>query len=49
LLVEKIGVKEAVIRVLHSMKGLKHMEEDLVESQVGKLVEAIQQLQQRVP
>jgi hypothetical protein len=24
------------------------MEEDLVESQVGKLVEAIQQLQQRV-
>jgi hypothetical protein len=28
--------------------GLEQMEEDPVESQVGKLVEAIQQLQQRV-
>jgi hypothetical protein len=48
LLAEKIGVKEAVTRALHSVTGLEQMEEDPVESQVGKLVEAIQQLQQRV-
>jgi hypothetical protein len=28
--------------------SLEHMEEDSVESQVGKLVESIQQLQKRV-
>jgi hypothetical protein len=30
------------------MMGLEQMEEDLVESQVGKHAEAIQQLQQRI-
>jgi hypothetical protein len=48
LLMEQIGVKEAVTRALRSVTGLEQMEEDPVESQVGKLVEAIQQLQQRV-
>jgi hypothetical protein len=48
LLAEKIGVKEAVIRALHFVMGLEQMEEDPVERQVGKLVEAIQQLQQRI-
>jgi hypothetical protein len=41
-LVEHIGVKEEVTRSLHSMTDLELMEEHLVESQVGKLVEAIQ-------
>jgi hypothetical protein len=41
-------VKESVARALISMLGLAHMEEEIVESQVGKLVEAIQQLQARV-
>jgi hypothetical protein len=48
MLTENIGVKETITRELHSVMGLEQMEEDPVESQVGKLVEAIQQLQQRV-
>jgi hypothetical protein len=48
LLTENIGVREVVTRALHSMLGLKPMEEETDESQVGKLVEAIQQLQERV-
>jgi hypothetical protein len=42
LLMEQIGVKEAITRALLSAMGLKHMEEDPVESQVGKLFESIQ-------
>jgi hypothetical protein len=45
LLTEQMGVKEAVTRALHSVMGLAQMEEETTESQVGKLVEAIQQLQ----
>jgi hypothetical protein len=45
---EQVGVKEAVNRALLSVTGLEQMEEDPVENQVAKLVEAIQQLQQRV-
>jgi hypothetical protein len=41
-------VREAVTRELRSVLGLAHMEEDTTESQVGKLIEAIQQLQARV-
>ena len=48
LLAEHIGVKEAVTRALHSVTGLEQMGEDPVESQVGKLVEAIQQIHARV-
>jgi len=48
LLVDQIGVKEAVIREIHSVTSLEQMEEDPVESQIGKLVEAIQQQHQRV-
>jgi chromosome segregation ATPase len=48
LLTEKMGVKEAVTRALRSVSGLTQIEEDTVESQVEKLVEAIQQLQARV-
>jgi hypothetical protein len=48
LLVEQIGVKEEVTRELCSMAGLAQMEEEIAESQVGKLVESIQQLQARV-
>jgi hypothetical protein len=40
--------KEAVTRALRSVLGLAQIEEDTVESQVEKLVEAIQQLQARV-
>jgi hypothetical protein len=43
-----MGVKEAVTRALRSVSGLAQIEEDTVESQVEKLVEAIQQLQARV-
>jgi hypothetical protein len=42
LLKENIGVREEVTRELHSVSGLAPMEEETVESQVGKLVEAIQ-------
>jgi hypothetical protein len=45
LLAEKIGVKEAVPRALRSVMTLEKMEEDPVENQVGRLAEAIQQLQ----
>ena len=44
----QIGVREEVTRAFHSMPGLAHLEEETVEIQVGKLVEAIQQLQARV-
>jgi hypothetical protein len=44
-LIEKIGVREAVTRALRSMPGLAQMEEETIEIQVGKLLEAIQQLQ----
>jgi hypothetical protein len=46
--VEQMGVKEAVTRALRSVMGLEQMEEETTESQVGKLVEAIQQLQARM-
>jgi hypothetical protein len=48
LLMEQVGVKEAVNRALRSVTGLEQIEEDPVESQVAKLAAAIQQLQQRV-
>jgi chromosome segregation ATPase len=48
LLVEQIGVKEAVSRALRSVTGLEKKEEDPVEHQVAQLAEAIQQLQQRI-
>jgi hypothetical protein len=38
---EQVGVKEAVNRALHSVIGLEKKEEDPVEHQVAKLVEAI--------
>jgi hypothetical protein len=43
-----MGVKEVVTRALRSVPALSQMEEETVESQVEKLVEAIQQLQERV-
>jgi hypothetical protein len=48
LLAEQTVVKEAVTRALRSVSGLAQMEEETTESQVGKLAEAIQQLQARV-
>jgi hypothetical protein len=48
LLAEKTVVREAVTRALRSVSGLAQIEEETTESQVGKLVEAIQQLQARV-
>jgi hypothetical protein len=48
LLVEQVGVKEVVNRALHSVTGLEKKEEDPVEHQVVKIVESIQQLQQRI-
>jgi hypothetical protein len=48
LLVEQVGVKEAVNRALRSVTGLEKKEEDPVEHQVAQLAEAIQQLQQRI-
>jgi hypothetical protein len=41
-LTERIVIKEAVTRELLSMSSLAQMEEETVEIQVGKLVEAIQ-------
>jgi hypothetical protein len=41
LLVEKIVIKEIVTKALLSMLGLVQKEEDSLEIQVGKLVEAI--------
>jgi hypothetical protein len=43
-----MGVRETVNRELFSMSGLAQMEEETVEIQMGKLIEAIQQLQARV-
>jgi hypothetical protein len=48
LLIEHIGVREVVTRQLLSMMGLAQMEEETIKIQVRKLVEAIQQLQERV-
>jgi hypothetical protein len=48
LLSEQNGVRVAVTRALRSVSGLAQMEEEIAESQVGKLVEAIPQLQARV-
>jgi hypothetical protein len=38
-------VKEAVTKSLHFVSGLAQKEEESIEMQVGKLVEAIQYLQ----
>jgi monomeric isocitrate dehydrogenase len=43
-----MGIKEAVTRALLSMSSLVQIEEDTMEIQVGKLAEAIQQLQARI-
>jgi hypothetical protein len=48
LLAEQTVVKEAVTRALRSVSGLAQEEPESTEMQVGKLVEAIQQLQARV-
>jgi hypothetical protein len=48
LLAEKLKVKEAVNRELRSMTGLEPQTEDRVTQQVEQLIEAIQQLQQRI-
>jgi hypothetical protein len=48
LLTEKTAVKEVVSRTLRSVPGLAQEENEAVEVQVMKLVEAIQQLQARV-
>jgi hypothetical protein len=47
-LAEQLEVKEAVNRALLSVTGLELQEEDRVTHQVEHLVEAIQQLQQRI-
>jgi hypothetical protein len=48
LLAEQLRVKEAVSRALRSVTGLEKKVEEPVEHQVAQLVEAIQQLQQRI-
>jgi hypothetical protein len=48
LLAEKTAINEVLSRALHSMSGLAREENEVVEVQVMKLVEAIQQLQARV-
>jgi hypothetical protein len=48
LLAEQVRVKEAVNKEIHSVTSLEKMEEDLVLNKFVKLVESIQQLQQRV-
>ena len=45
---KKIGIEEAVNRVFRSVTGLEQKVEEPIECQVMKLVEFIQQLQQRV-
>jgi hypothetical protein len=45
LLAEQTVIIEAMTRALRSMSDLAQMEEEETESQVGKLTEAIQQLQ----
>jgi predicted nucleic acid-binding Zn-ribbon protein len=47
-LAEHTMVKETVARTLLFVLSLAPMEEEIAESQVGKLAEAIQQLQERV-
>jgi hypothetical protein len=47
-LVGQLEVKEVVNIVLQSMIGLEPQAEDRVEHQLEKLVESIQQLQQRI-
>jgi hypothetical protein len=46
--VKKIEIEEAVNRAFRSMTGVEQKEEEPLEHQVMKLVEVIQQLQQRV-
>jgi hypothetical protein len=48
LLAKQIEVREAVTRVLLSVPSLAQEEPESIEMEVGKLVEAIQQLQARV-
>jgi hypothetical protein len=48
LLIEKTVVKEVVTKALRSMSCLAQEKEKSAEIQVGKLIEAIQQLQARV-
>jgi hypothetical protein len=48
LLAKQIGIEEAVNRAFLSVTGLEHKAEEPIECQVMKLVEVIQQLQQRV-
>jgi hypothetical protein len=45
---EQVGVKEVVSRALRFVTGLEQKEECPVEHQVAQLIEAIQQLQQRI-
>jgi hypothetical protein len=45
LLTKQNVIKEAVTKALHSVPGLAQEEPESIEMQVGKLVEAIQQLQ----
>jgi hypothetical protein len=48
LLTEQIVIKQAVTRAIGFVPGLEQEESNSVEMQVGKLVEAIQQLQERL-
>jgi hypothetical protein len=48
LLVVHTTVKVTVAREIFSVPGLAQMEEEITESQVGNLTEAIQELQERV-
>jgi hypothetical protein len=48
LLMKKIEIKEAFNRAFHSVTGLEQKSEEPLDCQVMKLVEVIQQLQQRV-
>jgi TolA-binding protein len=48
LVAEKTAVKEVVTKALRSMSGLAQEEQESTKIQVGKLAEAIQQLQARI-
>jgi hypothetical protein len=48
LLAERAMVKEAVSKACHFVPGLAQEEQELVEAQVVKLVETLQQLQARI-
>jgi hypothetical protein len=48
LFTERATVKEAMKKSYHSMLGLAQEEEELVEVQVVKIAETIQQLQARI-